>query len=232
MTKSLDEHIKQMLQSAQDEQYRAFQAKLIPNVDPECIVGVRTPALRALAKDIRQREDIGTFLAALPHDMFEENQLHAFIISATKDYDAAVELLDTFLPFVDNWATCDQMSVKVLGKQPSRTLVKTRRWIASNETYTVRFGIGVLMRYFLDDGFTSDLLDLVIGISSGEYYVNMMRAWYFAEALVKQPEAALGPIEAGKLDIWTHNKSIQKATESRRVPTALKEHLKTLKLRP
>lgn len=223
---SLVRLVDEELVALRDEGYRAFQAKLIPTVDSERIVGVRTPDLRKLAKRLAAREDVETFLESLPHRLFEENQLHAFIVSATKDYDAAMRRLEAFLPFVDNWATCDQMSVKVLAKRPNETLAAASRWMASGDTYAVRFGIGVLMEFFLGNGFEKGQMDAVIGLDPGEYYVDMMRAWYMAEALVRQPDAALAVIEGGRLDVWTHNKSIQKAIESRRVPAELKERLR------
>lgn len=227
-----------------DEGYRAFQSKLMPTVGLEAFAGVRTAALRKIAKQLRKRGDARDFLRALPHRLFDENQVHAFAIGLERDYDAAVEELDRFLPFVDNWATCDQLSVKVLGGRPEQTLQKAREWMASSHCCTIRFGTGVLMRLYLDDLFRPELLSLVAATrmpstadgpasDADVYYVDMMRAWCFAEALVKQPEASLPYFEqvgdAALLDEWTRRKAIQKAIESFRVPDELKDRLRTLR---
>ena len=206
-----------------------MQITIIPTVDPDSIIGVRTPALRTLAKELSKREDIDTFLNDLPHIYFEENQLHAFILSGMKDAAKAIELVDKFLPFVDNWATCDQMSPKVFKKHKDLLLEYTDKWIKSDLTYVKRFGIGMLMEHFLDEDFKTTYLTKVSKIRSDEYYVNMMIAWYFATALAKQYDATLPYIEKQKLDIWTHNKSIQKAVESYRITPEQKDYLKTLK---
>ena len=205
------------LVSLQDKGYRDMQITTIPTVDADSIIGVRTPALRTLAKELSKREDIGQFLDSLPHKYFEENQLHAFILSGMKDAARAFELVDKFLPYVDNWATCDQMSPKVFKKHKDL------------HPYVKRFGIGMLMEHFLDEDFKTSYLTKVSKIRSDEYYVNMMIAWYFATALAKQYDATLPYIEKNKLDIWTHNKSIQKAVESYRITPEQKEYLKTLK---
>ena len=217
------------LVSLQDEGYRDMQITIIPTVDPDSIIGVRTPALRSFAKELSKREDIDTFLNDLPHKYFEENQLHAFILSGMKDAAKAIELVDKFLPFVDNWATCDQMSPKVFKKHKDLLLEYTDKWIKSDLTYVKRFGIGMLMEHFLDEDFKTSYLTKVSKIRSDEYYVNMMIAWYFATALAKQYDATLPYIEKQKLDIWTHNKSIQKAVESFRITPEQKDYLKTLK---
>ncbi len=217
------------LVSLQDEGYRDMQITIIPTVDPDSIIGVRTPALRSFAKELSKREDIDTFLNDLPHKYFEENQLHAFILSGMKDAAKAIELVDKFLPFVDNWATCDQMSPKVFKKHKDLLLEYTDKWIKSDLTYVKRFGIGMLMEHFLDEDFKTTYLTKVSKIRSDEYYVNMMIAWYFATALAKQYDATLPYIEKQKLDIWTHNKSIQKAVESYRITPEQKDYLKTLK---
>ena len=217
------------LVSLQDEGYRDMHITIIPTVDPDSIIGVRTPALRSFAKELSKREDIDTFLNDLPHKYFEENQLHAFILSGMKDAAKAIELVDKFLPFVDNWATCDQMSPKVFKKHKDLLLEYTDKWIKSDLTYVKRFGIGMLMEHFLDEDFKTTYLTKVSKIRSDEYYVNMMIAWYFATALAKQYDATLPYIEKQKLDIWTHNKSIQKAVESYRITPEQKDYLKTLK---
>ena len=217
------------LVSLQDKGYRDMQITIIPSVNADSIIGVRTPALRSLAKELSKREDIDTFLNDLPHKYFEENQLHAFILSGMKDAVKAFELVDKFLPYVDNWATCDQMSPKIFKKHKDILLEYINKWISSDLAYVKRFGIGMLMEHFLDEDFKTSYLTKVSKIRSDEYYVNMMIAWYFATALAKQYDATLPYIEKQKLDIWTHNKSIQKAVESYRIAPEQKEYLKTLK---
>ncbi len=229
--KNIEQEIRDRLFALRDEEYGAFQGKLIPTVSPETIIGVRTPALRALAKELRGRGEIDGFLTALPHRYFDENQLHAFLLSLEKDYRAAVAGLDAFLPYVDNWATCDQMSPKVFRRHRAELLSEIERWLASQHVYTVRFGVGMLMEHYLDDAFREECLARVAALRSEEYYVNMMIAWYFATALCKQYDAALPYIELRRLDVWTHNKAIQKAIESRRVPEERKERLRALKIR-
>ncbi len=225
------EEIRQSLFALRDEPYRAFLAPLIPGVPADTVIGVRTPALRLCAKKLAARTDAADFLRALPHAYFEENQLHAFILSEIRDFGRCLEELDLFLPYVDNWATCDQMSPKVFKKHRAELIGPIRGWIASERTYTVRFGIGMLMQHFLDECFDPAYPELVAQIRSDEYYVNMMIAWYFATALAKQYDAALPVIEGRGLDSWTHNKAIQKALESYRVPDDHKAYLKTLKIR-
>jgi 3-methyladenine DNA glycosylase AlkD len=213
----------------QDTGYRDMQVTIIPTVNADSIIGVRTPALRQLAKELSKREDISSFLGELPHKYFEENQLHAFILSGMKDAGNCIRLVDAFLPYVDNWATCDQMSPKVFRKNKDLLLEYVEKWMKSDLTYVKRFAIGMLMEHFLDEDFKTSYLTKVSKIRSDEYYVNMMTAWYFATALAKQYEAALPYIEGQKLDKWTHNKAIQKAVESYRITPEQKEYLKTLK---
>ncbi|MEY8313682.1 DNA alkylation repair protein [Adlercreutzia muris] len=228
---AIQEDIEAFLTSHADEGYRAFQAKLIPNIDAATIVGVRTPDLRKFAKGLARRGDAGEFLAALPHGTFEENQLHSFVIARERDFDRLVGAIENFLPLVDNWATCDQLSCRGLAADPDATLVKVRSWLESDREYTVRFAIGVLMQLFLDERFRPEFFAWVVGVSRSEYYVNMMRAWYFAEALAKQPAAAEEVIVSAALDVWTHNKAIQKAVESRRISPEQKERLRALRRR-
>ena len=223
--------IRKMLFSLQDGQYREMQIRTIPTVKPESIIGVRTPELRKMAKEIGQEEDAAAFLNDLPHRYFEENQLHAFIISGMKDYGKCLGALETFLPFVDNWATCDQMSPKVFRKHRPELLESIRKWISSGRTYTIRFGTGMLMEHYLDEDFDPAYPEMAAGVRSEEYYVNMMTAWYFATALAKQYEAVLPFIENRRLDVWTHNKAIQKAIESYRITPEQKDYLRTLKIR-
>lgn len=226
----LDE-IRRELFGLQDVKYRDFQGKLLPTVDPERIIGVRTPELRKLAKQMAKREDIHLFLQALPHDYFDENQLHAFILSEMKDFPDCLKAVSEFLPFVDNWATCDQLSPKVFRKHLPELLAEIRRWLGSGETYAVRFGIGMLMEHYLGEAFEREYPEMVAAVNSEEYYVRMMAAWYFATALAKQYEAALPYLEERRLDPWTHNKTIQKAIESYRITPEQKEYLRSLRLR-
>ena len=225
--------MKEKLFQLQDVKYRDFQKKLIPTMDPEKIIGVRTPELRKLAKqlykDPEMNEATAEFLAGLPHDYFDENQLHAFLISEEKDFDRCMELTEEFLPYIDNWATCDQLSPKVFRKNKDRLLLHIKKWLESDRTYTVRFAIGMLMQHFLDEDFDTEYPELVAEVRSDEYYVNMMIAWYFATALAKQYETAIRFIERQRLDVWTHNKAIQKARESYRITPEQKDYLKQLK---
>ena len=215
----------------QDKKYQAFQSKLMPTVAPEQIIGVRTPALRKLAKEISKGEEAEGFLATLPHTYFEENQLHAFILSGIRNFETCVSLLDEFLSYVDNWATCDSLLPRIFVKHRDELLPYISLWLSSSETYRIRYGIGSLMRYFLDEGFDVSYPLRVSSLRSDEYYVNMMIAWYFATALAKQYDAVLPFIEKGSLDKWTHNKTIQKAVESFRVTGEHKAYLRTLKRR-
>ena len=225
----MTEQIRTTLFTIQDILYRDFQSKLIPNVAAEAFIGVRTPQLRKYAKQLAKEEGVEAFLRDLPHRYFDENQLHAFIISEIKDFDRCMDETERFLPYVDNWATCDQLSPKTFIKHRAELLRHIRVWIKSDKTYTVRFGIGMLMQHFLDGDFDTEYPDLAAKIRSDEYYVNMMIAWYFATALAKQYAAVLPYIEKNRLDRWTHNKAIQKATESYRITPEQKKYLKSLK---
>ena len=227
----ITDEIKEELFNLQDEKYRDFQAKLIPTVSPDTVIGVRTPALRKYASQLVKREDVQEFLDVLPHSFFDEYQLHAFIVSAMRDYDRCMEEVIRFLPYVDNWATCDQMSPKVFKKHRQELIPHIKEWIASDATYTIRFGVGMLMEHFLDEDFDPKYPELVADLRSEEYYVNMMIAWYFATALAKQYEAVLPYIENRRLDTWTHNKAIQKSVESYRITPEQKEYLKSLKIK-
>lgn len=227
---SISKEIQNRLFDLQDKNYKDFQAKLIPNINYDTIIGVRTPELRRFAGELVKDKNINLFLEALPHKYFEENQLHAFIISGKKDYGECMELLKAFLPYIDNWATCDQLSPKVFKKHKKELLKDIFKWIKSKNTYTVRFGTGMLMQHFLDEDFEERYIEAVSKIRSEEYYINMMTAWYFATALAKQYESSVKYIKEHKLDTWTHNKAIQKALESRRVSDEHKEYLRTLKI--
>ena len=225
----VNEEIINNLNSLSDSKYRDFQIKLIPGKTSDQMIGVRTPDLRSYAKELSKRDDISDFLNNLPHKYFDENQLHAFVISLMKDYDKCMCEVERFLPYVDNWATCDQMSPKIFKKNKEKLLEKIRDWMASDKTYTIRFGIKMLMEHFLDDDFDLQYPDMVASVRSEEYYVNMMIAWYFATALAKQYDSILPYIEEKRLDTWTHNKAIQKSIESYRITDDQKSYLRSLK---
>lgn len=214
----------------QDTAYREFQARLLPSLQPQTIIGVRTPVLRALAKQLYREQAFSDFLHDLPHKYFDENQFHAFLISEMKDYELCMDELNRFLPFVDNWATCDQMSPKVFKRHKAALLGQIRVWLSSERTYTVRFAVGMLMQHFLDEDFDLSYPKLVLNIHSEDYYVKMMIAWYVATALAKQYESILPFLENQSLEKWTHNKAIQKALESYRIKDDQKEYLRTLKV--
>ena len=222
--------IRLQLLKMQDKEYSAFQARIIPSVKKEKIIGVRTPQLRTLAKTLAKEEDTESFLQSLPHKYFEENQLHAFVISLEKDFDKCVFHVEKFLPYIDNWATCDQLSPKSFKKEKEKLLSYIKKWIKSEKTYTVRFAIGMLMQHFLDENFCDQYASMVVKVKSDEYYVNMMRAWYFATALAKQYDLVLPYIQQKKLDAWTHNKAIRKSIESYRITEEEKNYLRTLKV--
>ena len=215
----------------QDKDYALMQARIIPTVSQDRIIGVRTPALRDFAKRLNKDQDIGEFLSYLPHQYFDEDQLHAFVISLEKDFGKCIAEVDAFLPFIDNWATCDQLSPKAFKKEPEKLIPYIQIWIKSDKTYTVRFAIGLLMQHFLDANFDTKYADMVAEVRSEEYYVNMMIAWYFATALAKQYELVLPYLEHKRLDTWAHNKAIQKSIESYRITDEQKAYLKTLKVR-
>ena len=223
--------IRKELYNLQDKEYRDFQSKLIPGVDVSYFVGVRTPDLRKLAKLMSKRDDIDEFLSDLPHELFDENQLHAFIISDIKDFDSCLAQVESFLPYVNNWATCDQMTLKAFKKNKEQLLPSIYNWIDSGKTYSIRFGIKMLMDLFLGEDFDISYAEKVVSVKSEEYYVNMMIAWYFATALAKNYESILPFIENYKLEKWTHNKAIQKSIESYRITPEQKEYLRSLKIK-
>ena len=226
----ITDEIRNKLFTLQDKKYRDFQSKLIPTVAIDNVIGVRTPDLRKYAKELSKREDIKDFLNVLPHKYFDENQLHAFIVSEIKDFSLCIQEVSRFLPFVDNWATCDQMSPKIFKKYHSELLKHIKEWLSSDKTYVVRFAIGMLMEHFLNEDFDIAYPERIAKIKSDEYYVNMMIAWYFATALAKQYNLVLPFIENKRLDSWTHNKTIQKAVESNRITEEQKAYLKKLKV--
>lgn len=223
--------IQTALFALRDPAYQAFQSKLIPTIDPQTVIGVRMPALRKLAREIAGTPVAEGFLQEPPHRYYEENNLHGLLISAIPDYDGAVAALETFLPYVDNWATCDLIRPKVFGKHLPELREQIRIWLASDHPYTIRFGMEMLMTFFLDGQFQPEYLDWVAGVESKEYYVNMMAAWYFATALAKQYDAVLPYIQQRRLEPWTHNKTIQKAMESERIPDGQKAYLRGLKVK-
>lgn len=214
----------------QDTGYRDFQRRLMPDIPKEKVIGVRTPALRKLAKELAGTEEAAAFISQLPHKYYEEDNLHTFLICEMKDYDDCMAEVERFLPYIDNWATCDCFTPKVFKKHRAEVYEKIKQWLGSAETYTVRFGIVTLMDYLKTD-FEKQMLSLVADIRSEEYYINMATAWYFSMALVWQYNAALPYLTKERLDKWTHNKSIQKATESRQIDDKTKEYLRTLKRR-
>lgn len=217
--------ITEELLSLKDEKYKEFQCALMPTVDPERVIGVRTPALRSLSKRLWNEERAEEFMKNLPHRYYEENNLHATFIERITDFDICIAELDRFLPFVDNWATCDMMNPKALKKHPEKLLSKAYEWLESEDTYTVRYGIGVLMRHFLKEGFRVEYAQRVAAIRSDEYYINMMVAWYFATALAFRYEEILPFFEKQKLPLWTHRKALQKARESYRITPEQKSFL-------
>lgn len=229
--KLVENGIQAELMSLADAQYKAFQTALMPTVDPKIVLGVRMPKLRNLAKKMRRAGEYREFLQTLPHRYYEENNLHGIYISQLEDFSAAIYELDRFLPYVNNWATCDLIAPVAFQCRPDTLLIKVDEWLASKHEYTVRFAIGVLMRYYLDDGFSKDLMYKVSKIRSQAYYVNMMIAWYFATALSKQYDCAIRVIEEKTLPVWVHNKAIQKALESYRICADRKAYLKTLKIK-
>lgn len=226
----IERYIQERLFGLQDLKYREFSGKLTPTVDIEAVIGVRTPELRKLAREIAKMPESREFLKILPHFYYEENNLHGFLIEQIKDYEECMEEVEVFLPYIDNWATCDLISPKVFKKHLPELLEKIKEWMVSEHTYTVRFGIEMLMRHYLEeDTFLEEYLEMVAAIRSEEYYVNMMIAWYFATALAKQYDATIPYMEQRRLDRWTHNKTIQKAVESYRVSDEQKVYLRSLR---
>lgn len=222
--------LQQHLFGMRDAAYAAFIAKLTPGFPPSHFIGVRVPLLRTIARSFAKEVAASqSFLSHLPHSYYEEDMLHGMLISLVKDYDRCLDLIDRFLPYVDNWAVCDTLSPKVFAKHKAQLLENILRWSSSSHTYTCRFGLRMLMTHFLDDSFSADFLEIPAAIHSEEYYVKMMVAWFFATALAKQWEATLPYLENRQLDPWTHRKTIQKAIESYRIPPERKDYLRTLR---
>mgnify|MGYP000893754687 CR=1 FL=1 len=223
--------VRQELFELQDLKYRDFHAKLIPTMEKEKIIGVRTPALRGFAKKFGKTEESKLFIKKLPHQYYEENNLHGLLIEQIKDYDECLVELKRFLPYIDNWATCDLLALRLVKKHLDVFIKEIYKFMESEHTYIIRFGISMLMKYYLEDEFKIEYPDKVADIRSEEYYVNMMRAWYFATALAKQYEQIIPFVEKKRLDVWTHNKTIQKAIESYRITDEQKTYLRTLKIK-
>ena len=213
----------------QDLKYRDFNSGLSPTLNKNCFIGVRTPLLRSFAKEIKGTELAEKFILELPHKYFEENQLHAFLFDNEKNFDKCIKNIELFLPYVNNWATCDQLNPKILKKHPEKLFENIKIWIKSNHTYTVRYAIKKLMDIYLDDNFKKKYCDMVAEIKSDEYYICMMQAWYFATALAKQYDTAIEYLENHKLTDFVHKKTIQKACESFRVSNEHKIYLKSLR---
>lgn len=223
--------IRERLFELQDEKYADFQAKLTPGIPRECFIGVRMPAMRKLAKELAKDPASADFLAQLPHDYYDENLLHGQLISLIKDYETCLIEVDRFLPYVDNWAVCDTMSPNVFKKHRPELLAKIREWAASDETYTARFGLEMLMSHFLDEEFRPEYLEIAAAATGEDYYMKMMVAWFFATALAKQWDATIGYVEQYRLAPWTHNKTIQKAIESYRITPEQKDFLRSLRVK-
>lgn len=215
----------------QDIKYKEFHQKLMPTVNPEKVIGIRTPVLRKFSKEFGKREEAESFLKNLPHKYYEEDNLHAFLLEEIKNYDKLIEELNKFLPFVDNWATCDMMRPKILRNHKEELLEDIKKWLNSKDIYTIRFAVNCLMNYYLEEDFKTEYLVWVKNIESKEYYINMVRAWYFATALAKQYDETIKILESNVLDKWTHNKTIQKAIESYRITKEQKTILKKLKIK-
>lgn len=218
--------LQKQLFELQDLKYRDFHSKLMPETDKETVIGIRMPVLRKFAKEFAGTSEAEAFLRQLPHRYYEENNLHMMLITGIKDYEKCMEEIQRFLPCIDNWATCDYPAPKCFARHKDQVLEEAKRWISSGETYVIRYGIGMLMRLFLDEDFSSEYLEMAAAVQSQEYYVNMMIAWYFATALAKQWDATVPYIEQHKLSDWVHRKTVQKAVESYRITPEQKEYLK------
>lgn len=228
---SVEREVRARLFEMRDEWYKGFQGKLIPNVVPDCIIGVRTPRLRAYAREFGKDPGAWEFMKRLPHTYYEENNLHACLIEQIRDYDTLISALNEFLPYIDNWATCDMLRPKLLKKHRDRLLGQIKKWLLDEHPYTIRFGLEMLMLFYLDDFFQPEFLELAAQIDREEYYVRMMAAWFFATALASQYEAALPYLTQKRLPVWIHNKTIQKAVESSRISDDQKVLLRKLKIK-
>ena len=221
--------ITEKLFSLADEKYKDFQSKLMPTVDKDKVIGVRTPLLRSFAKELYKKGDYEAFLSDVPHKYYEEDNIHALLIDKISHFDECVAEAQRLLPYIDNWATCDMLRPKAFRKEPQKLLQYIYKWLESDKTYTVRYGIGCLCSFYLDDNFSPDQLSRVAEIKSDEYYINMMIAWYFATALAKQYESTIAYLEERRLPEWVHRKTIQKAIESYRISDETKAYLRSLR---
>lgn len=228
----IEKYVRKRLYELKDEKYREFHSTLMPTVDVDRIIGVRVPNLRKLAKELFRNGVGDDYIKILPHKYYEEDNIHAFIIELINDFDRCLFETERFLPFIDNWATCDMFSPKVFSEHTDIIFEKSLQWIKSDRTYTIRYGIGMLMRYFLDNNFNEEVLKTVADVKSEEYYVNMMIAWFFATALSKQYDSTIKYLENGMLVKWIHNKTIQKSIESCRISPETKNYIRTLKKLP
>ena len=215
----------------QDEDYKVFQSKLLPSIDSETIIGIRTPNLRRFAHEFAKTEEASAFMGNLPHTYYEENNLHAFLIESLGDFEKTVNALNLFLPYVDNWATCDMMSPKIFARNKENLLPFIEKWLASDHIYTARFGLVMLMKHYLDEDFSPVYLEKAAAVSLDSYYTEMAKAWFFAEALIKQYDATLPYLKEKRLSGWVHNKTISKACDSFRISSETKEVLRTLRLK-
>lgn len=221
--------LQKQLFDLQDTTYRDFHSKLMPETDKETIIGIRVPVLRKFAKEFAKKPEAKEFLQQLPHRYYEENNLHMMLIIAIKDYEECLREIENFLPYIDNWATCDMSAPKCFQAHRQELLVHIREWLASGHTYTIRYGIGMLMRLYLGEDFSPEYPEMVSQVSSEEYYVKMMVAWYFATALAMQWDAVIPYLEQRRLPDWTHRRTIQKAIESYRITQEQKDYLRSLK---
>lgn len=224
-------NLQKQLFALQDKDYKTFQSKLIPSVNPDTVIGIRTPELRRFARKFAETDEATVFMNDLPHTYYEENNLHAFLIETLGDFEKTAEALNVFLPYVDNWATCDMMSPKIFASQKENLLTLIEKWLTSNHVYTARFGLVMLMKYFLDEDFFSVYLEKAAAVSLDSYYTDMAKAWFFAEALIKQYETTLPYLNEKKLTDWVHNKTISKACDSFRISNEKKNVLRTLRLK-
>lgn len=227
----LIEEIRQTLLGYADENFAAFSQKLIPTLKREYFIGIRTPQLKAIAKEYAKRDNIDEFLNDLPHKYHEENNLHAFILSGIKNVDEAVDKIEKFLPYINNWSTCDQLRVKCFSKRGEELRGVFYRWVESDKVYTIRFGVGMLMSCCLGDKFVNKDVEKLLQITEDEYYVKMMIAWYLATALAKNYDEVLPYIQEKSFSPWIHNKAIQKSLESFRITDEQKIYLKSLKIK-
>ena len=226
-----EKRVVERLFELKDEKYKEFSSALIPGVDVDCVIGVRTPDMRRLAREFYHSGDYEDFLDSLPHKYHEKYFIHAMLIEQIKDFDEVVRKTELLLPFVNNWAVCDSFSPKCFAKNKEKLIKKIRVWLRASDTYTVRFALKMLMTHFLDADFKTEFLDIAAEVKSDEYYIKMMQAWYFATALAKQYSYAVKYLEANRLSAWVHNKTIQKAVESLRISDEKKVYLKSLKVK-